>query len=48
MASMRGHPKLRKSSESGVMLDWMNHVADRIAEAEYGMKQGGVDAPERF
>ena len=29
------------------MLDWMNHAADRIAEAEYD-EEGGVDAPECF
>ena len=29
------------------MLDWMNHVADRRAEAEYEEK-GGIDAPDCF
>ena len=44
---MRGHPELRKERDSWDMLDWMNHVADRIAEAEYG-EEGGVDAPDCF
>ena len=29
------------------MLDWRNHVADSIAEADYG-EEGGVDAPDCF
>ena len=29
------------------MLDWMNYVADRIAEAECG-EERGVDAPDCF
>ena len=29
------------------MLHWMNHVADVIAEAEYG-EEGGVDTPDCF
>ena len=44
---MRGHPELRKERDSWDMLDWMNHAADRIAEAEYD-EEGGVDAPECF
>ena len=44
---MRGHPELRKESDSLDVLDWMNHAADRIAEAEYD-EEGRVDAPECF
>ena len=38
---MRGHPELRQDRESWDMLDWMNHLADRIAEAEYN-EEGGL------
>ena len=44
---MRGHPELRQDRDSWDMLDWMNQLEHRIAEAEYG-EEGGVDALDCF
>ena len=41
----KGHPEKRDNTRvSWTPVDWMNHVADRAAEAEYG-RAGGEDAP---
>jgi len=41
----KGHPEERDPTrESWCISDWMNHVADRLAESEYG-KAGGDDNP---
>ena len=41
----KGHPEKRDNTRaSWTPVDWMNHVADRAAEAEYG-RTGGEDAP---
>ena len=44
---MRGHPELRKERSSWDMLEWMNHVTDRIAEAEY-KEEGGAYVPDCY
>ena len=44
---MRGHPQLRKDRGGLNILDWMNHVAERIAEAEYGEEER-VNAPDYY
>ena len=46
LAWHKGHPEKRDPTRmSWCINDWMNHVADRIAAAEYG-RSGGDDAPE--
>ena len=41
----RGHPEDRhETTDTWSGEDWMNHIADRLADAEYG-RDGGVDAP---
>lgn len=41
----KGHPDERDAlHETWTLVDWMIHVADRAAEAEYG-RTGGEDAP---
>lgn len=44
---LRSYQELRKDGDSWNMLDWMNHVADKIAEAEYGEEEG-VNAPDCY
>ena len=42
----KGHPERRDPTRlSWCINDWMNHVADRVAAAEYG-RSGGDDSPE--
>ena len=41
----RGHPEDRhETADTWSREDWMNHIADRLADAEHG-RDGGVDAP---
>jgi hypothetical protein len=41
----RGHPEDRhENTDTWSGEDWMNHIADRLADAEHG-RDGGVDAP---
>ena len=41
----RGHPKDRhETTDTWSGENWMNHIADKLADTEYG-RDGGVDAP---
>ena len=41
----KGHPEERDATRSSwTLVDWMNHVTDRAADAEYG-RSGGENTP---
>ena len=44
LACAKGHPERDATRESWTLVDWMNHVADRAADAEYG-RPGGEEFP---